>query len=466
MTARHSNTIAAQRFISTARRQMLKLEIALIKNVLTSRFSQNTRSFSQHGRKHHLSLPNLRQQTEKLLSIVENPVSASTKGIKISTDDCFDNLEAWMERAMYEKDKWEELKTAGRLLDALEHNQKADSSDTILVPSISFYEVTLHAYAISNGGRDSAIECEKILHRLIANCRSFRDEKSLWRVKPVAPTTKTFNICIDAWAKSTDREAGVRAEKLLALMEEWERECLVDKSFTGCAPSKITLVSVVNAWAKSRSSKAPDRSLEIITSLISDERSRLLLSPQLFNSTISIWARSGRGKVGADQCDLIVEMMRRVSSEYGLPLMPGTYTLAAQLDAWAAVEKKDRSGPAADRAEMLLLSAVECFRDAVGPKPNVVCFASCASARAWATRSSDLSRRCENIWDILVKLYKDSDSDDELRPDLHMGNIVLSAFLGTSNIRLNQHVHKQHEGSRHNKGNNRSNGESYCAHRC
>lgn len=332
-----------------------------------------------------------------------------------------------MEKAMDKQANVQQIKTASDILREMEQNLKSSSPPTVLVPNSAFYEVTLQAFAVSDGGGEAAEHAEQILRRMIANCQNYCQTPQLWRYPPICPSVKAFNICIDAWAKSTEKEAGFHAERILELMEDWSNFANENEIFSDCKPSTYTFVGILNAWAKSRHPLAPDRSLQILTSLVKNESYSNLLIQPLFNVGISIWARSGRGRSGAEQCDELVNLMIRLSSERGLPLSPDAVTIASQIDGWAACEQQERAGESADRAQSILMHSVEAYKLGKGPLPNATCFCSCISARAHA-RSTDFSSQCENIWDMMVDLYKTTGSDPLLKPDVHTANAVLAAY--------------------------------------
>jgi hypothetical protein len=62
----------------------------------------------------------------------------------------------------------------------------------------------------------------------------------------VKPNTIVFTTVISVWARSGDRDAGIRANQYLAYMKKVE--ALGHKD---CGPDKVTYQTVIKAWSKS-----------------------------------------------------------------------------------------------------------------------------------------------------------------------------------------------------------------------
>jgi hypothetical protein len=131
---------------------------------------------------------------------------------------------------------------------------------------------------------------------------------------PPEPTTRSFNIAINAWAKSGEQDSGERAEDIFTRMETWFLECRNRPEFYGAAPNARTLSGVMDAWAQSGAKGAEERVLGILMHAIGKQQrylqklreegphaEEMAIKPNviMFNSAIHAWVNSERGHDGA-----------------------------------------------------------------------------------------------------------------------------------------------------------------------
>jgi hypothetical protein len=149
-----------------------------------------------------------------------------------------------------------------------------------------------------------------------------------------------------------------------------------------------------------------------------------------FNAVIDTWVQSNRGREGAAKAEeilnLIIHWNQNEKSMQGGILVPDTRSYTTVLNAWARCEAREQTGDAAKRAQEILFSMIRFYHDGVDVKPNLVSFTTCIAA--WA-RCNDPSapENAENLFDTLIKLYKES-GDSDFLPTVEVGNAVITAW--------------------------------------
>ena len=328
-------------------------------------------------------------------------------------------------------------------LDETYNKGERGQSNWALVPTTSFFDVVLQSYAVCGGGREAALSAQSILERMIDRCRYWIEAETILP-SPPEPSVKTFNIVVNAWAKSRQREAGERAEKIVQMMNVWTAECrqFSDETrpyeFKGATPDIRTLVPLVDAWSRSRHPKAPQQATSILLAAIEEsKRSKdFELSPVLFHVVLGTLARSGAGRTAAERAEEILSVMEECADSSGRQLLPGTKAYAMVLEAWMRCEQVEKNGNAARRAEYLLRSMIETYRKgrALYIKPNKMCFTTCISAWSRAYKHKDAPERAQALLTLLTELYKET-QDPVFRPDVELYNAVIAAWTRATNHR-------------------------------
>lgn len=254
---------------------------------------QETKRLQQH------LLPNNNNKDEDKSTIT----TKDTNNV-IRLDDYFNVLEAWMEHAksVHHNNQNNIITNSGStgiqaahqarsLLDTMEQaaqnhsrqhrryrydnnntNATNKSNTTMLAPTLSFYEVVLQAYATCDGGLEAAQQAQTILaflleqqqlHRLLREKQIQQDRRRL------QPTTKTFNIVLNAWAKSHTRDAGHHAQRIYdhMLLVQQESPPTIPTEHS-CYPNARTIVTLMDAWNKSGHYEAADHVLALFQSTL------------------------------------------------------------------------------------------------------------------------------------------------------------------------------------------------------
>jgi hypothetical protein len=341
---------------------------------------------------------NLKQETDRLLAVLEkygNDESTEEKPHVNLVD--FDRvLEMWSVQAG--TDGIEAADNADALLVALEGTMVQVASDNNFMRwNVAWYNNVMHAYAVSSGGREAAEKAEAILDNMLMSCYEYKSGAT-----PPEPTTRSFNIAINAWAKSGEQDSGERAEQIFTRMENWLLKCRHLAEFHGAMPNARSLSGVMDAWAQSGTRAAEERVLGILMHAIEKRRNyqqrlregrplteKTVIKPNviMFNSAIHAWVNSKRGHDGAEKAEAILRMMERlnetgelgeidINDEDDVGLKPNTRTLSLIIDAWAECESVEKGGEAANRAQDILDLMERLFREGKDVKPTCKCSVS------------------------------------------------------------------------------------------
>lgn len=363
----------------------------------------------------------------------------------------FDNVfEAWSSHAKTKG--MSAADSASDLLDALEKNMnRLAGGNTFITWNVAWYNNVMHAYAVCSGQRQAAEKADAILNKMLLACREYRPGDG--GIAPPEPTTRSFNVVINAWAKSGERDSGERAEHVFTMMENWRQECNGRSDYNGALPNARSLSGVLDAWAQSNASGAEGRASRILMFAIEKQRAAVrckregepaaagtVIKPNviMFNSVIHAWVNSNRGQEGAEQAERLLRVMERLdeSGELGytddsdsddVGLKPNTRTLSLVVDAWARCESKDKVGGAAKRAQDILDQMEKLYREGKDVKPSYITFTSCIAAWARSERNPNAAENAEELLDRLILLYEDT-GDKDFYPTTATFNAVISAF--------------------------------------
>jgi hypothetical protein len=242
--------------------------------------------------------------------------------------------------------------------------------------------------------------------------------------RDIRPNATSFSTCIDAFGNSGDRNAGRRAEELLAEMDE-----LYQAGDESMRPSLICHSSAINAWAKSRAKDAGIRAealLEKMQMMNANGNEDMKPNEQCYGAVLDAWAKSGdssnaerflsklemlyeggdmaadprrqnyinsvidsivrsRQKDSPDRCMALLERMKK---KYGLE--PCVRTQNSLINAIAKAERRD----SAEKAESILFGMLDTNNEDL--MPSTVTFNICIDA--WSrSRTSDAPNRAERL---------------------------------------------------------------------
>ena len=116
---------------------------------------------------------------------------------------------------------------------------KVDEIVAVPPPNVNCFNGLLHAYALA-GAKDAGFKVEQTLEWM----ESFGETMNL----DTRPNNTSYNICINAWARSNHPDAPIRAENLLRHL------VALGESGSQIKPSEESFTAVMNTWVNSSSS--------------------------------------------------------------------------------------------------------------------------------------------------------------------------------------------------------------------
>lgn len=371
---------------------------------------------------------------------------------KVTIDDYSAVMDGWSKLDLEDNER-EAADYSYSLLKRLEANVDPSQGGDVtnrLKPDTACYNFVLQAYALSKstyGGE----RAESLLESMIATCRNYaiNTPDGGKSIIPPEPNQLSFNIAINAWAKSKHEDAGNQAEQIFSKMESWQRECQEYTHFQGATPNSRSVCGVMNAWAQSRSKEAAERVMSILH-LVVDKKKRQLLGDLslsgtvvtpvviMFNSAIHAWVHSNQGKAGATKAEEVLTMLIELyqsnafgdvdeNDENDIGLAPTTRTFTLVMDAWARSEGTEPNGEGVERAQNILEAMIELYKQGLPVKPNVYSFTTVASAWARCRGSSESAERAEALLNMMLQLYEDT-GDEDFRPNKVTATAVITAW--------------------------------------
>ncbi len=371
-------------------------------------------------------------------------------------------MQQWVDRAPIEEWGRRAPEIAMELLESLEQSTDSNAPHH-LAPDTAVYNFVLQAYALSfrwnydKNKEDAAEAASRLLDRMIAKCR----ETAPLEVRSPAPTTRTFNVVLNAWARSHSADAGERAEQVFRKMENWLLECR-RLSLPEASPDGRTLCAVMDAWLKSGASGAADRVSAMLDVAIDRQKRAMqqddastegvVMKPDvvMFNTAIQAWGTrrnvgvstqygSGKADHGARKAEQLLQLMlilnesgelgdRNEHDENDAGLAPTARSFNLVLHAWTEACRDDRSGDSAERAEQVLNDMIKQYRaTGLSIKPDARSFTTCIRAWARSTGHPNFAIRAQDVYDRMTHLYRTTE-DDDIKPDSNAGNALIAAW--------------------------------------
>jgi len=387
-------------------------------------------------------------ETNRLLSLSDKELS------KVRINEFSEVMDAWSKHSATVDDAAD---YAFSLLKRLESNlepPQGTRNRIHLRPDTASYNFVLQAFALSKG-QSGGQKAQAILESMIARCREYALTTPDGALVPPEPNQLSFNIAINAWAKTGLERAGTKAEQIFSKMEDWHYECIDYKCFHGAAPNSRSVCAVMDAWAQSKSNEAAERVMAILQVVVENKTRQLegkislpgtVVTPVviMFNSAIHAWVHSNKGKEGAIMAEEILGQLVKFHQnkvfgevdemdENDIGLAPTTRTFSLVIDAWARSEMTEKNGEGAKRAEKILEDMIDLYREGVPVKPNVVTFTTVASAWARCQGSIESAERSEAVLNTMLKLYEET-GDIDFKPNEATANTVITAWARSGRV--------------------------------
>jgi pentatricopeptide repeat protein len=272
----------------------------------------------------------------------------------------------------------------------------------------------------------SAQKAETMLFETLSGWNATRlENKSVAR--DICPDRVSFNIVLNAWARSREQGSCEKAEQLLQEMQQLhETKCLSNN----IQPNTISYSCVINSLAKSGRPERAEAYLQQMHELY-DEGKRPDVRPNLkcFNAVLDGWSKSSQAGA-APRAEAILQRMQSISqrsperqSGYN-DVRPDTVSFTSVIDAWS---KTGQYG-AAERAEVILWRMQELYKAGrIDVQPNTRTFT--AVIDAWARSAAKEPHAVERAERLLSKMEEMHQKEGNLnvRPDTRAYTAVIQA---------------------------------------
>lgn len=265
-----------------------------------------------------------------------------------------------------------------------------DTSGTIPRPDTVSYNTTLRAWSqalhttllgesSNSKNKKTATLCAEKADELLRFMQSIQDTtakeapSSQHQRPSLSPTRTSFNIVINAWARTGNVE---RVESLLKHMEREASDVNKGNNTVDIYPCRYTFKSVIKAYKNSKGDKYKKvahitamNMLRIMEDL--DEQFYMDVRPDtdVLNDVISCWLSSGE-KDAPIQIDALVERMKQLSEAGDFHIQPTALTYKMAIEAWTSTAVVDKEAPT--RAEHHLRQMVKLAQENAMNNKNVI----------------------------------------------------------------------------------------------
>lgn len=230
----------------------------------------------------------------------------------------------------------------------------------------------------------------------------------------VRPDSVTWNLVIEAHAKSQDERAAHKTAIIMEKMLEF------GKKYPDVKPDKVTITSMLKSLVRKAvkgNKYVGQQAVNILDKMIeSYQRGNELMKPDkiIFSTVINCVAKCGKSDAGTEAL-LLLNRMQKMHEEGHSNLKPDTITLNTTLSALANTQTAE----GADQAGKLLQAMLRSNDDEMAA--NVQSYTLVISA--WA--KSGAKESTEKIEELLLEMEK---VDDEAKPNNVTYSTVLNAF--------------------------------------
>lgn len=268
------------------------------------------------------------------------------------------------------------VEEAEKLLD--EMIERYNQGDKSVKPDGFTFNSVINAWTRSRR-RGCGRRAEMILKRLL----EFHENGN----RDVVPDSRSFSHIIDYYSRSHEQDAGRKAEWLLiGMMKMYER------GYRDVEPSMFTFVAVITTYAKSNSLDAgfhADRVLRLLDEF-QKRNSIQSLVPNTFviNAVLHAWSKSGHEMAG-ERAEEILSTMQSDLEVGKSHRAPNTRSYGLVLAAWA----KSSSAEKAVRARQILNRMIQESENNDNVSMNVHCYNAVLNAVAFT--EGDLPTRIE-----------------------------------------------------------------------
>jgi pentatricopeptide repeat protein len=278
-----------------------------------------------------------------------------------------------------------------------------ENQDTsIPPPNSTCFNGLLDAWA-KGGRKDAGTRAEQVLEWM----QQLHDTQGL----DTRPTEYSYNICINAWARTPGPQSPVHAEAILRRMID------LHESGSEIGPSEPAFTSVMNAWANSERNDAPERVAAILHVMegmaVTNNSSSVNAIP--YTILIKAWGRlaSRSAPRKKQECaDKILGVISHMEERGTTPTAPTHNAIIVALhDVWST------------HGLFYFLELEEKFRDGL-VEMNTRTFNCGLNAIATMNKPD----QAEQAMTVLQRMYQYAEKNKNVRPDETTFNIILKVL--------------------------------------
>lgn len=259
-----------------------------------------------------------------------------------------------------------------------------------IFPDTVSYNALLYAHAQEDPcNADTAQRCEELLKRM----QLFEEDAT--------PDTISYNICMNAWAKTGDKYAASRAEMLLNEMQDnFNRGNIRQK------PTLVSFTTVIHAWALSSDLDGPKRAEAILNLMeeLSSLDESIRPNEKSFGAVMNAWSRCSLPNSASKAEDLLHRMISLFLNGNN-SVRPTTVHFAICIKAWANASCKGCS-----KRAITLLKQMHSFQEqGLDTKPDTGTYNSVLRAIANDDSCQQKSYIAKGMLDELTNLGLSAD---------------------------------------------------------
>jgi hypothetical protein len=253
-----------------------------------------------------------------------------------------------------------------------ESSGELDLADTLLIkPNNIAFNGAITAWVRSTA-KNSHNHAERLMNQLWALYIASGKDPEL------KPTARTFNLVINAVARSRELECGDRAAALLRRMED-----LYVSGDEDMKPEPQTFGAIINAYANPKDPQSTDKAAQILQQMNSMYQLGYNTKPNTFvyNACLNVFAKS---EGNADKAAQLLEVMERQYDRGDMSIKPDVISYSTCINAHAN-SKSLESGALADDVLKRMIERYLLDEDK-SCKPNAVAYT--AAIKAWHTSAN------------------------------------------------------------------------------
>lgn len=288
------------------------------------------------------------------------------------------------------------------------------------------YNLVLNAFAKSSL-TDSAQQALKILQRMEdayqMQLHLTTENQSANTDITVKPNVRTFSTVIDALTKSPGMEPTDAAQASQELLERlgYLYEATGD---TDLQPNTILYNSVINSWAKTETLTGALNAMKLLEYM--EEANTPSCEPDVitYNTCIHAWAKC-RMKESGERAE---SLLRRMEGLHSMTCKPNIRTYSSCIDAWCS-----SNSPSAARRAHALLDELEAIYEETGDvnmQPNAFTYSSVINALARSKQSEKKAASALQVLKRMKEMYE-SGKNPLAKPTIVSYNSVLNACATT-----------------------------------